>query len=119
MSPAGAQHGEICSRLLITVGMYVRQRRAGRIYDSSTGFRLDPDNCFSADVSFVKSARIATVLPNPEKFVQGAPDFAIEVLSPTDTISSIERKIALFFQFGTLLMWFVLPRKRVVRVYTS
>jgi Uma2 family endonuclease len=119
MSPAGAEHGEICSRLLITVGMHVRRRKAGRIYDSSTGFRLDPDNCFSADVSFVKTARIAAVLPNPEKFVQGAPDFAIEVLSPTDTIRSIERKIALFFHFGTPLMWFVLPRKRVVRIYRS
>src|SRR5687767_14777098 len=95
MSPAGAEHGEICSRLLITVGLHVRRRKAGRTYDSSTGFRLDPDNCFSADVSVVKSARIASVLPNPEKFVQGAPDFAIEVLSPRNTIREMERKIEL------------------------
>lgn len=119
MSPAGAQHREICSRLLITVGLHVRRRKAGRVYDSSTGFRLDSANCFSADVSFVRSDRIDAVLPDPEKFVQGAPDFAIEVLSPTDTIRSIERKIALFFDFGTALMWFVLPRKRMVRLYTS
>jgi Uma2 family endonuclease len=119
MSPAGAEHGEICSRLLITVGMHVRRKKAGRVYDSSTGFRLDPDNCFSADVSFVKADRVASVLPNPEKFVQGAPDFAIEVLSPTDTVRSIERKIELFFRFGTQVMWFVLPRKRIVRLYTA
>jgi len=119
MSPAGAEHGEICSRLLITVGLFVRRRKLGRVYDSSTGFRLDPENCFSGDVSFVKTDRVASVLPNPEKFVQGAPDFAIEVLSPTDTIRSIERKIELFFKFGTPLMWFVLPRKRLVRLYTG
>lgn len=119
MSPAGAQHGEICTRLLSATYVFVSRRRLGRVYDSSTGFRLDPANCFSADVSFVRSDRVASVLPDPEKFVQGAPDFSIEVLSPTDTVRSIERKIELFFTFGTTLMWFVLPRKRVVRVYTS
>jgi Uma2 family endonuclease len=119
MSPAGAEHGEICSRLLVTVGRHVRRRKAGRVYGSSTGFRLDADNCFPADVSLVKSTRIVSALPNPEKFVQGAPDLAIEVLSPTETIDWIERKIGLFFQFGTALIWFVLPRSRCVRVYTA
>jgi Uma2 family endonuclease len=119
MSPAGAEHGEICTRLLSATYVFVSRRRLGRVYDSSTGFRLDPDNCFSADISFVSAGRVASVLPNPEKFVQGAPDFAIEVLSPTDTIRAVERKIELFFRFGTGLMWFVLPRRRVVRLYTS
>jgi Uma2 family endonuclease len=119
MSPAGAEHGEICSRLLITVGMHVRSRKLGRIYDSSTGFRMSAENCFSADVSFVSKARIQQVLPDPEKFVQGAPDFVIEVLSPRSTLRQLERKIELFFQFGTRGAWLVLPRKRVVRVYTA
>jgi len=119
MSPAGAEHGEICARLLSATYVFVSRRRLGKVYDSSTGFRLDLANCFSADVSFVKADRVASVLPNPEKYVQGAPDFAIEVLSPRNTIREIERKIELFFNFGTTLMWFVLPRKRVVRLYTG
>jgi Uma2 family endonuclease len=119
ISPAGAEHGEICSRLLITVGMHVRQRKLGRIYDSSTGFRMSPENRFSADVSFVSKARIEKLLPDPEKFVQGAPDFVIEVLSPESTLRQLERKIELFFQFGTRSAWIVLPRKRLVRVYSS
>lgn len=117
MSPAGAEHGEICSRLLITVGLFVRRRKLGRVYDSSTGFRLDAENCFSADVSVVKTDRVASVLPNPEKYVQGAPDFAIEVISPRNTIKEIERKIELFFKFGTTVIWFVMPRKRIARLY--
>ena len=119
MSPAGAEHGEICTRLLSATYVHVSRRRLGKVYDSSTGFRLDPENCFSADISFVKADRVASVLPNPEKYVQGAPDFAIEVISPRNTIREIERKIELFFAFGTTVMWFVMPRKRIVRFYTS
>ena len=119
MSPAGAEHGEICSRLLITVGMHIRRPRLGRLYDSSTGFRLDPVNCFSPDISYVSAGRVAAVLPDPEKYVQGPPDFAIEVQPPTRTVRSTERKIELFFRFGTKLMWYVIPRQRIARVYTS
>ena len=119
MSPAGAEHGEICTRLLSATYVFVSRRRLGRVYDSSTGFRLDADNCFSADISYVSAGRVASVLPDPEKYVQGPPDFAIEVQSPTRTVRSSERKIELFFRFGTRLMWYVIPRKRIVRVYTS
>jgi len=119
MSPAGAEHGEICSRLLITIGLHVRRKKLGRIYDSSTGFRMSRENCFSADVSFVAKARVAIVLPDPEKFVQGSPDFVIEVLSPRSTLKELERKIELFFSFGARAAWLVLPRKRTVRVYTD
>lgn len=119
MSPAGAAHGEICSRLLSAVYVFVSRRRLGRVYDSSTGFRLDPDNCFSADISFVSGDRFPSVLPHPEKFVKGPLDFAIEVQSPTRTVRSSEREIEQFFRFGTRLIWYVVPRKRVVRVYTG
>jgi Uma2 family endonuclease len=117
MSPAGAEHGEICSRLLVTVGMHVRTRRLGKVYDSSTGFRLNERNCFAADVAFVRKERLAALLPDPRKFVQGAPDFAIEVLSPSNTFREITRKIQLLLEHGTELIWFVLPRHRQVRVY--
>jgi Uma2 family endonuclease len=119
MSPAGAEHGEICTRLLSRVYVFASSKRLGRVYDSSTGFRMSPENCFSADVSFVARARVASVLPDPEKFVQGAPDFVVEVLSPRSTLKELERKIELFFGFGTHSAWLVLPRKRTVRVYSD
>ena len=119
MTPAGAEHGEICSRLIITVGMHVRRLRSGRIYEASTGFRLNELNCFAADIAFVRNERLATLLPQPEKFLQGAPDFAIEVKSPRNTFKEIERKIELFLEHGCEVAWFVLPRKRSVRVYAG
>jgi Uma2 family endonuclease len=117
MSPAGAEHGEICSRLLITVGMHVRRKRLGRVYDSSTGFRLNQDNCFATDVAVVLKERVAALLPDPTKYVQGAPDFAIEVLSPRNTLKELERKFELLLEHGLKLGWLVLPRKRAVRIY--
>lgn len=119
MSPAGAEHGEICSRLLALTYNHVRAHRLGKVYDSSTGFRLNEGNCFAADVCFVRKDRLTALLPDPIKFLQGAPDFALEVRSPRNTLKEIERKIELFLEYGCQLFWFVLPRRRSVRVYAG
>ena len=48
-----------------------------------------------------------------------APDLAIEIRSPGNTRKEIARKLQTYFESGVRLVWVVLPRKRLVRVYTS
>jgi Uma2 family endonuclease len=48
-----------------------------------------------------------------------APDLAVEVLSESNTREEMERKLKEYFLSEVQLVWFIDPRKRTVRVYTS
>jgi Uma2 family endonuclease len=119
MSPVGGEHGLICTRLLVAIGIFLRSNPLGELFDSSTGFRLDPENCFAADVAFVSNARLPEMMPDIKSFLRGAPDLAIEVLSPSNRLRQIEQKMRIFFSHGTTLGWMVLPEKKHVRVYSG
>jgi Uma2 family endonuclease len=118
MSPAHAGHGKICVRLVILLGTFVDRHKLGDVYDSSTGFRLAPDVLLSPDVSFVTKARLKKILIAPDKFLLGAPDLAIEVLSPSDRLKQVHRKLDRYFDHGVRLVWWVDWTKEQVHIYT-
>lgn len=117
MAPAGFEHGQRGSKLLILLGFFVLERRLGWVVGPDTGFVLsrDPDVVRSPDVAFVARARVP--VEPVVKFFPGAPDLAVEVLSPTDTFDEIEEKIEDYFSAGTRLVWVVNPRSKSVSVY--
>jgi len=72
----------------------------------------------SPDVSFVSKARLKKILLAPDKFLYGAPDLAIEVLSPTDRLREVHRKLDCYFEYGTRVVWWVDWQKEQVHIYT-
>lgn len=117
MSPAGANHGDLISRLLVAVGSHVYEHNLGLVYEGQTGFRLNVDYCYSPDISYVSHERRKLILPLADKLFQGAPDLAVEVLSPSDSITKTEEKLARLLTHGTRLAWMVDHRHFSVRVY--
>lgn len=117
MPPGGARHGDVIIRLASAIAVHVYEHRLGRVYDGQTGFRLSTDYCFEPDISFVSNERIKLILPIEEKLFHGAPDLAVEVLSPSDSITGTERKITVYLMHGTRLAWMVDPNNKTVRVY--
>jgi Uma2 family endonuclease len=67
------------------------------------------------DVSFISVMRLP---PDqiPEQFISGAPDLAVEILSPTSRWSEVEDKVEDYFAGGARLVWVVDPRERRVVV---
>lgn len=118
MSPVHANHGTICTRMIILIGTFVQQHKLGEVYDSSTGFRLAPNLLLSPDIAFVSKSRLKKVLIAPDKFLQGAPDLVVEVFSPSDRMMQINRKLDHYFEHGTRLAWLVNLRKQQVHIYT-
>lgn len=119
MAPAGLEHGDISVSLVIVLGNYVRSRKMGRVLDSSTGFKMQNGNLLSPDVSFVANERFKAMKRLPKGFFQGAPDLAVEVLSPDDRKPPLDRKLKDYFANGTRLAWVIDPEKRSVVVYRS
>jgi Uma2 family endonuclease len=117
MSPVHANHGVICARFIILFGGFVQRNKLGETFDSSTGFRLSPHTLLSPDISFVSKARLRKILIAPDKFLQGAPDLGVEVLSPSERIRELHRKLDLYFEYGTRLVWIVNWKLEQIHVY--
>ena len=119
MSPVHANHGVICTRIIVLLGGYVQRHKLGEVYDSSTGFRLSDDVLLSPDVAFVSRARLKKILIAPDRFLYGAPDLGIEVLSPSDRMREVHRKLDLYFAHGTRVVWLVNWKLEQVHIYAS
>lgn len=71
------------------------------------------------DVSFTRRDRLPDGKVPTEPIPDLAPDLCIEVLSEGNTRLEMERKLKEYFLAGVLLVWFVDPKRRKVRVFTS
>jgi Uma2 family endonuclease len=71
------------------------------------------------DVSFFAWSHFSNHLLPRAQILGMAPDFAVEVLSPSNTEAEMERKRREYFFGGTKLVWEVFPDTRTVHVYTD
>lgn len=120
MPPSGSEHGAIVMNFSVLVGQFVKAHRLGLVFGAETGFRLasDPDTVRASDLAFVRRERI----PEggiPRGFWTGAPDLAIEVISPSDRYTEVEAKVEDWLDTGTRMVVVVNPRTRTVTVYRS
>jgi Uma2 family endonuclease len=120
MSPAGWRHGKIVIRLSARLAAYVDQHDLGMAFGAETGFRLasDPDTVRAPDISFVTKRNIPEQEPK-DGFWPGAPDLAVEVLSPGDRTGEVDEKIDAWLAAGCAAVWIVNPKVKTVAVYRS
>jgi Uma2 family endonuclease len=119
MSPVHLNHGIVCIRLISVLLRFVEPRGLGQLLDSSIGCRLAEDLLLSPDVSFVSKERLKKIGVAPDKFLAGAPDLVVEVLSPSDRLRQVNRKLDHYFEHGTRLAWLVNWPKQQVHIYTA
>ncbi|MDQ2695707.1 MAG: Uma2 family endonuclease [Pseudomonadota bacterium] len=120
MAPAGHQHGRIAINLTLPLGEYVRANNLGAVYAAETGFKLraDPDTVRAPDVAFIRRERVEAV-GDGEGFWPGAPDLAVEVVSPGDRPSEVGDKVRDWLEAGTRMVVVVDPRRRTVAVHRA
>jgi Uma2 family endonuclease len=70
------------------------------------------------DAAYVSNARLAQQT-RKEGFFDGAPDLAVEVISPTDADEDEAAKVLDYLQSGTGLVWIIRPRTRTITAYRS
>jgi Uma2 family endonuclease len=120
VAPCGGEHGAVGTNLVVALGAYVKSRKLGTVLTGDVGFIIarDPDTVRAPDVAFVRRERIpASGIPT--KFWPGAPDLAVEVVSPSDTLNEVEENVHEWLGAGAALVWVANPRRRTVTVYRS
>ncbi|MEG4283886.1 Uma2 family endonuclease [Microcoleus sp. A006_D1] len=119
MGNSGAKHGYVCSILMILLGGYVHIQKLGAMFDSSTAFKMKSGNKRSPDVSFMAKQRLQGLDELPDGYLEGAPDLAVEILSPSNTVEEIHNKLVEYFENGARLVWVIHPKEQYVLVYRS
>jgi Uma2 family endonuclease len=120
MSPSKLLHGIVCARIAAALINFVEPNDLGVAFGAETGFVVerDPDSVLGADAAFVSHERLAAV-EDIDKFFPSAPDLAVEVMSPSNTMREMGEKVALYFGAGARAVWVFNPKKKTVAVYTS
>lgn len=115
----GAEHGWLAANLFREIDPFARERGLGRTF-FDVGFILsdDPPTVRVPDLAFLVAARLA-VEGVPSGFWRRAPDLAVEVVSPSNTVAEIQEKVVEYLDTGARLVWVVDPKSRSVTAYRS
>ena len=118
MSPPGFEHGDVALTIGGLLWQHVRANKLGRVVAAETGFKLasDPDTVLAPDAAFIRQEEFERV-GMTKKFWPGAPDLAVEVMSPDDTARKTDEKAKAWLAHGARMVWVVNPKRRTVSVY--
>jgi Uma2 family endonuclease len=114
---SGLEHGYLALMLGYFLTGFVRTHQLGITCDSSTAFKMKTGNKRSPDLAFIDRSRLQGLKRLPKGFFEGAPDLAIEIISPNNTFEEIHSKLVEYFDNGTRLAWVILPDEECVFVY--
>jgi len=115
MSPSSLRNSEIAATILWLIRSYVAEHKLGRVTGADGAYKVAEDAMLAPDVGFIRHGR----LPEEEfVFSPVAPDLAVEVISPSETSASVQRKTRRYLEAGTQVVWNVYPTEKTVDVVT-
>jgi Uma2 family endonuclease len=118
MPPTGWMTGDRNSEINLQLRKWAKADGTGVVTDSSGGFHLPNGADRAPDAAWVLRSRLAALTAEQkEKFLPLCPDFAIELMSPTDTLAKTQAKMAEYMENGARLGWLINPENRQVHVY--
>jgi len=104
MPPAFADTGNRNGRILGQLYIWSETDGSGEVFDSSSGFTLPNGATRSPDAAWILSARWNALQPKQQaSFAPIAPDFVIELRSSSDTLASLQEKMAEYIANGVRL----------------
>ena len=118
MSPTGSETGGLNFELSVDFGTWVRKDGTGKGFDSSTGFTLPNGAKRSPDLSWIKREKwLAIPAEQRKKFAPICPDFVVEIRSESDSLNTLQEKMAEYIENGATLGWLIDVTHHEVYVY--
>jgi Uma2 family endonuclease len=98
---------------------FVKEHKLGIVLGADGPVRLVPEMIRMPDVAFLSWQRLPRGEFPRERWLDLAPDLAVEVVSKKNTRKEMDRKLADYFAAGVRMVWYVYPTKREVHVYVA
>ena len=118
LPPTGSDTGNRNFDIAVELGIWNKQTKLGKGFDSSTGFKLSNGKDVSPDVAWIKKERWHSLTPEQQnKFAPIAPDFVIELRSASDNLKLLQEKMQEYIANGVELAWLIDRKQRKVFIY--
>jgi Uma2 family endonuclease len=118
MSPVGGDRGNRELELGTDLAIWNRQTQLGKVFSSSTMFKLPGSGDRSPDAAWVELSRWQALTPEQRrKFPPLAPDFVIELRSATDSLAPLREKMQEYIDKGVRLGWLRNPQDQQVEIW--
>ncbi|MCW5314411.1 Uma2 family endonuclease [Nostoc sp. KVJ3] len=118
MPPTGGETGNRNSEINADFVIWNRQTKLGVGFDSSTCFKLPNSANRSPDVAWIRQDRWDALTPEQkEKFPPIAPDFVLELMSPSDSLRETQAKMQEYIDNEAKLGWLINPKMCQVEIY--
>jgi Uma2 family endonuclease len=118
MPPVGGDSGNREMELGTDLSIWNRQTNLGKVFSSSTVFKLPGGGDRSPDAAWVELSRWQALTPEQrQKFPPIAPDFVIELRSCTDALDLLQEKMEEYIDSGVRLGWLFNPQDQQVEIY--
>ena len=115
LPPAKSLHSRIAAKVFEAL-LALQQRGLGRAF-LEAGYKLseDPATWIQPNASFLKLERVQQT--PADGYFSGAPELAVEIVSPSETATSLQRKVELLLASGSVAVWVIYPETRTVNVH--
>ncbi len=119
MSRPGIRHGVVCANVSFLLGAFTRQRGRGIVISNDAGVIVerDPDTVFGPDIFLFDE--IISYEDLPIRWEDRPPTLVVEVLSPNDRTSRLNRRIGRFLAMGVPLVWVLDPEDSTLTVHQA
>lgn len=118
MTPTGGNTGSRNSEVNAELIFWNRQNQYGKVFDSSTGFRLPDGSMLAPDASVIAQSRWDTLSDDEkDKFPPLCPEFVIELKSKSDHLPTLQAKMKDWLNNGVQLGWLIDPENETVYIY--
>ncbi|MDP5338739.1 MAG: Uma2 family endonuclease [Nodularia sp. (in: cyanobacteria)] len=118
MPPTGGESGIRNSDLITDLNLWNRQTKLGKVFDSSTEFKLPNGAYRCPDAAWVKLERWEALTKDEKRrFPPLCPDFVIELRSESDSLTKLRAKMLEYQENGARLGWLIDPQTPAVEIY--
>lgn len=118
MSPTGSLSGHLNAEILRQLANWSVKNGLGKVFDSSTGFKLPDGSSRSPDASWVSNQAWKKLTKEEKrKFAPVCPEFVIELKSDTDDLADLKKKMRMWLHNGCQLAWLIDPDSQQSYLY--
>ena len=120
MTPGGFENNRREAFVVHELFSWAEADGHGEAFSSNAGFNLPDGSTLSPDAGWVRSSRLAKLTEQErERFLPFAPDFVIEILSPSDSHVDLDANMKRWIANGVSLAWSIDPFEGIVIIYSA
>jgi Uma2 family endonuclease len=108
------RHQDVLSSLHLHLGAFVQKHHLGKVVEAPMDVVLSSHDVVQPDLLYISKARASVIT---EKYVQGAPDLVVEILSESTAQIDRTTKLKLYARYGVAEYWVIDPELCSAEIY--